>query len=86
MDGIELVQRGNRQNHFKEMKNKHFYPSTVMGIENVSIFAYHFRDIRLCLHMVFVGTFFSLSTCVPDACHLHHFATLLEYFKTDLNF
>lgn len=26
----------------KETKNKHFYPSTIVGIENVSIFAYLF--------------------------------------------
>ena len=36
--------------------------------------------------IVFVVIFFIFTTFVPDACHLQHFAALLEYFKTDLNF
>lgn len=85
MDAIKLLQRGNRQGHFKEMKNKQFYP-TIIGIENANILAYLFWvvDIRLCRHVVIVVIFFT--TCVPDVCYLPHFATLLEYFKTDLNF
>lgn len=72
MDAIKFVQSGNRPKHFKETKNKHFYPSTVVEFENVSIFAYLFSiypSLYACIWFLW-WIFVSFSTCVPDACHL----------------
>lgn len=77
MDAIKFIQSGNRPKHFKETKNKHFYPSTIVEFENVSIFAYLFSiypSLYACIWFLW-WIFVSFSTCVPDACHLHHFAT-----------
>lgn len=85
MDAIKLVQRGNRI-IFKRQKTSVSIPPQWWGLKTLVVVLISSVYIRLCMHMVFVVDLFSFLTCVPDECHLHHFSTWLDYFKTDLNF